>query len=103
LRPAHPQATLAELSHSSARNGFSTGRSQRTAGIVTLAVTGIPSFSAADVELLANSVRRTLEDLRDANERFGRNDTQIIEDGQRYSVLLEKLQAISGHSPSTQS
>ena len=62
-------------------------------------MTGIPSFSAADVELLADSVRKTLEHLRDANERVGGNDDQIIEAGQRYSVLLEKLQAMSGHSP----
>ncbi|MDQ2844480.1 MAG: hypothetical protein M3Y72_26225 [Acidobacteriota bacterium] len=64
---------------------------------------GIPSFSAADVQLLAESVRKTLEHLRDANERLGGSDAQIIEAGQRYSVLLEKLQAISGHSPLTQS
>jgi hypothetical protein len=66
-------------------------------------MTGIPSFSASDVELLVNSVRKTLEHLRDANERLGGNDAQMIEAGQRYAVLLEKLQAISDHSPPTKS
>lgn len=61
-------------------------------------MTAIPSFSAADVQLLADSVRTTLEHLRGANERLGGNDPQMIEAGQRYSILLEKLQAISGHS-----
>ena len=60
-------------------------------------MTGIPSFSAADVQLLADSVRKTLEHLREANERLGGNDAQMVEAGQRYSILLEKLQAISGH------
>lgn len=64
---------------------------------------GIPSFSAADVQLLAESVRKTLEHLRDANERLGGKDAQIIETGQRYSILLEKLQAISGRPPSRRS
>ncbi len=67
-----------------------------SAEIVELVVTGIPSFSAAEVRLLADSVRKTLEHLRDANERIGGSDPQIIETGQRYSILLEKLQAISG-------
>ncbi len=65
-------------------------------------MTGIPSFSAADVELLADSVRKTLAHLREASERLGGRDAQIIEAGQRYSILLEKLQAISGASPSVQ-
>ena len=59
-------------------------------------MTSIPSFSAAEVRLLAESVRKTLEHLRDANERLGGGDPQIIEAGQRYSILLEKLEAISG-------
>jgi hypothetical protein len=64
-------------------------------------MTGIPSFSAADVQLLAASVRKTLEHLRDANEQLGGNDPQMVEAGQRYSILLEKLEAISGHSSPT--
>lgn len=59
----------------------------------------IPSFTDAEVRLLADSVRRTLEHLREANERLGGNDAQIIETGQRYSILLEKLRAVSGASP----
>jgi hypothetical protein len=43
-------------------------------GIVALIMTDKPSFSAGDVELLADSVRKTLEHLRDANERLGGND-----------------------------
>ncbi len=49
---------------------------------------GIPSFSVAEVELLVASVRKTLEHLREANERLGGGDAQMIETGQRYSVLL---------------
>jgi hypothetical protein len=68
----------------------------RSAEIVTLVVTDIPSFSVAEVRLLADSVRKTLEHFRDANERLGGSDPQNIEAGQRYSILLEKLQAVSG-------
>ncbi len=64
---------------------------------------GIPSFSVSEVELLVASVRKTLEHLREANERLGGGDAQMIETGQRYSVLLEKLQTVSDHSFSTQS
>lgn len=62
---------------------------------------GIPSFSAAEVQLLADSVRTTLEHLREANERLGGNDAPIIEAGQRYSIILEKLLAVSDRPPST--
>jgi hypothetical protein len=66
-------------------------------------MTGIPSFSVAEVELLVASVRKTLEHLREANERLGGGDAQMIETGQRYSVLLEKLQTVSDRSAPTQS
>jgi hypothetical protein len=42
-------------------------------------MTDMPSLSTGDLELLADSVRKTLEHLRDANERLGGNDAQIIE------------------------
>ena len=86
------------LAHAMARNGLEDYRCVVRLRWLRLVMTGIPSFSASDVELLADSVRKTLEHLRDANERLGGNDPQIIEAGQRYSILLEKLQAISGYS-----
>ncbi len=58
-------------------------------------MTSIPSFTAGEVELLVSAVQKTLEHLREANERLCGNDAQIIETGQRYGVLLEKLQAVT--------
>ena len=55
----------------------------------------IPSFSAGEVELLASAVQSTLEHLREANERLGGRDAQMLETGLRYAILLEKLQAVS--------
>lgn len=59
---------------------------------------GIPSFTAAEVELLESAVQKTLEHLRQANERVGGNDAPILETGRQYAVLLEKLRAISNRS-----
>jgi hypothetical protein len=55
----------------------------------------IPSFTTGEVELLVSAVQKTLEHLREANERLGGNDAQMIEAGQRYAVVLEKLRAVS--------
>jgi hypothetical protein len=55
----------------------------------------IPSFDAGEVELLVSAVQKTLEHLRDANERMGGNDAELMETGRRYAVLLQKLQAVT--------
>jgi hypothetical protein len=47
------------------------------------------------VELLVSAVRKALEHLRDANERLGGNDRQTIETGQRYAIILEKLEQVA--------
>ncbi len=54
-----------------------------------------PSFDADEVELLASAVQKTLEHLREANERLGGNDAELLETGRRYAVLLQKLQAVT--------
>jgi len=55
----------------------------------------IPSFDAGEVELLVSAVQKTLEHLREANERLGGNDAELMEAGRRYAVLLQKLQAVT--------
>lgn len=55
----------------------------------------IPSFDADDVELLASAVQKALEHLREANERVGGNDAELLEAGRRYAALLRKLQALT--------
>ena len=57
-----------------------------------------PSFNAGEVELLVAAVQKSLEHLREANERLGGNDAELIETGRRYAILLEKLQVISNYS-----
>jgi hypothetical protein len=47
------------------------------------------------VELLVSAVGKALEHLRDANERLGGNDRQTIETGQRYAIILEKLEQVA--------
>jgi hypothetical protein len=55
----------------------------------------IPSFDAGEVELLLSAVQKTLEHLREANERLGGHDAELMEAGRRYAVLLQKLQAVT--------
>ena len=62
-------------------------------------VSGIPSFEPDEVGLLVSSVQKTLEHLREANERVGGNDAELIEYGRRYAVLLEKLEAVRAVTP----
>ncbi|MDX2150022.1 MAG: hypothetical protein SFV54_04755 [Bryobacteraceae bacterium] len=54
----------------------------------------IPDFTESDVALLVTAVRQALERLRDANERAGGSDPELIEYGVRYSRLLEKLEVV---------
>lgn len=53
-----------------------------------------PEFNEREVALLVSSVERSLHHLRDANERVGGNDAELIDYGRQYSVILEKLQSI---------
>jgi uncharacterized protein YigA (DUF484 family) len=57
----------------------------------------IPSFDAGEVELLVSAVQKTLERLREANERLGGNDAELMEAGGRYAVLFQKLQPVTNH------
>lgn len=58
----------------------------------------LPSFAPDDVALLVSAVEQSLRLLREANERNGGNDAELIEYGRRYSILLEKLTAVLGQS-----
>jgi hypothetical protein len=55
----------------------------------------LPSFSAGDVALLISAIEQALERLYRANEDVGGGDPELLEYGRRYSVLLEKLQAVA--------
>ena len=56
----------------------------------------IPSFDPDEVALLISAVEESLKHLRQANERVGGNDAELIEYGRRYAVLLQKLNAVAG-------
>jgi hypothetical protein len=53
-----------------------------------------PSFERDEVALLISAVEKALERLYRANERLGGNDAEMLEYGRRYSVILQKLQAV---------
>ena len=53
-----------------------------------------PSFEESDVALLISAVERSLQHLREANEQLGGQDKELIEYGRRYSLILQKLQAV---------
>jgi hypothetical protein len=57
-----------------------------------------PAFNESEVTLLVTSVEQSLRHLRDANERVGGNDSELIDYGKQYSIILEKLQAILNRS-----
>lgn len=54
----------------------------------------LPEFTQSDVALLVSAVEQALAHLRAANEREGGNDSELLDYGRRYSILLEKLQAV---------
>lgn len=56
----------------------------------------LPSFQPEEVRLLVSAVEMALERLYQANERMGGNDTELLEYGRHYSVILQKLQAVAG-------
>lgn len=53
------------------------------------------SFEPDEVELLVSAVEKALESLRQANERVGGNDAELLAYGRRYAVLLQKLQVVA--------
>ena len=56
----------------------------------------LPTFDQGEVALLVSAVEQALERLRNANERVGGNDRELLEYGRRYSVVLQKLQTVHG-------
>ena len=61
----------------------------------------LPSFENDEVALLISAVEKSLERLYKANERVGGNDAELIEYGRRYSVILQKLQAVIHSQPAS--
>ena len=59
-------------------------------------MTPVPSFDPEAVQLLIAAVQQTLEHLKQANERLRGNDTEILETGRKYAVVLQKLEAVKG-------
>jgi hypothetical protein len=55
----------------------------------------IPSFETDEVALLISAVEKALERLYRANKRLGGNDAEMLEYGRRYSIILQKLQAVA--------
>lgn len=55
----------------------------------------IPSFERDEVALLVSAVEKALEHLRQANERVGGHDPELLEYGRRYAVVLQKLNAVA--------
>lgn len=58
--------------------------------------TPFPSFEPDEVAILISAVEQALKTLYQANERRGGDDAELIEYGRRYSVVLQKLQAVAG-------
>jgi hypothetical protein len=59
----------------------------------------LSTFEDDEVALLISAVEKSLERLYKANERVGGNDAELIEYGRRYSVILQKLQAVLRSQP----
>jgi hypothetical protein len=57
----------------------------------------LPAFAEDEVALLISAVEKALENLRDANERQGGDDPELIDYGRRYSIVLQKLNAVLAH------
>ena len=57
-------------------------------------MTPLPSFDPEEVQLLIGAVQQTLEHLRQANERLGGNDREMLDTGRRYAVVLQKLETV---------
>jgi hypothetical protein len=55
----------------------------------------MPSFEREEVALLVSAVEKALEHLRQANERIGGHDPELLEYGRRYAVILQKLNVVA--------
>ncbi len=55
----------------------------------------VPAFESDEVALLVSAVEKTLEHLREANERVGGNDGELMDYGRRYAIILQKLNTIA--------
>ena len=55
----------------------------------------VPAFEPEEVTLLVSAVEKTLEHLREANERVGGNDQELMGYGRQYAIILQKLNAIA--------
>ena len=55
----------------------------------------MPVFEESEVELLVSAVEKTLQHLKEANERLGGNDRELLEFGRRYAVILGKLKTVA--------
>jgi len=54
----------------------------------------MPAFEEDEVELLVSAVEKALEHLKQANERLGGQDRELLEFGRRYAVILGKLKPL---------
>jgi hypothetical protein len=54
----------------------------------------LPHFDNDEVALMISAVERALKSLKRANERQGGNDSELLEFGRKYSIVLEKLYAV---------
>ena len=57
--------------------------------------TPLPSFEPDEVELLVSAVEKALEHLKEASERLGGRDLELLNFGRRYAVILQKLKAVA--------
>jgi hypothetical protein len=57
--------------------------------------TPLPSFQPDEVELLVSAVEKALEQLKQASERLGGSDPELLEFGRRYAIILQKLKAVA--------
>lgn len=55
----------------------------------------MPAFQEDEVELLVSAVEKALEHLKQANERVGGHDRELLEFGRRYALILEKLKTVA--------
>ena len=56
-----------------------------------------PQFDMDEVALLITAIQKTLKQLKSANEARGGNDPEFLEYGQRYSVILQKLESVAAN------
>ena len=55
----------------------------------------LPTFELDEVALLVSAVEQSLEHLRQANERVGGNDGELLNYGRRYALILQKLNTVA--------